>query len=103
MNTKQNDNETLKKFFSAYFHQDWEYEADTPSEVVLDFLHDATAASVVRLRNAILSYVEDNEIIEEEALDTEFGCEYLPSSEGLTPKEWLLSIAELLKTKVDSD
>lgn len=95
------DRVTLTNFFSAYFHEDWPCEAETPTEVVQSYLRTAKHADVERLRAAIVTFIEqelDNEALEKKLMP-ELGCYYLPSADGLTARTWLMNIADLLATK----
>ena len=101
MNSQNYDHAALTNFFSAYFHEDWPCEAETPTEVVQAYLGTASQSDAARLRTAIIGFVEherDNTALEKKLMP-ELGCYYLPSADGLTARDWLLSVADLLAAK----
>lgn len=101
MNIENMDRETLLKFFSAYFHEDWPCEAGTPADVVNSYLRSAPRAEVERLRGAIIRLVENEpeDADLEKQLMPELGCYYLPSADGLTAKKWLWEVADLMNAR----
>jgi hypothetical protein len=97
---KQTQQTILSDFFSAYFHEDWPCEAESPAAVLAGYIQTATPSAVRSLGQAIRhysqSFASDKEL--EEKLFTELGCYYRPSVEGLSAKAWLESVAnQLLK------
>lgn len=97
--TEKEDHKLLKDFFAAYFHQDWLSEEATPMAVVATYVDDRTdPASLAKLSEAIRDYSErfasDTEL--EEDLFRRLGCFYLPSSDGLSAKNWLRAVAAVL-------
>lgn len=99
MNTQENELQLLVNFFRCYFHQDWMCDAASPAEVVTSYLQTAMPHEVAALRDAILHYAEcmgGDTKLDEASLFSELGCNYLPSADGLTAREWLLNIAALL-------
>jgi hypothetical protein len=97
--TTQAELSILRKFFSAYFHEDWDCDADNPESVVRSFVAVATREERTVLAGAIVKYVaefpSDKEL--EERLDRELGCYYMPSGVGTSCKVWLEHIAEELR------
>ena len=92
------DHDDLTNFFSSYFHEDWMCEAETTTQMVQIYLSTALPAEVAQLREAIMAYAEnepDDEILEKK-LFSELGCYYLPNTDGLTAKDWLMSVVGLL-------
>jgi hypothetical protein len=89
----------LEKFFSAYFNQDWNCDAENPEGVVRGFKAEATPEERTMLAAAIVKYAagfaSDKEL--EEGLFRELGCYYMPSGVGLSCKVWLEHIAEELR------
>ncbi|WP_187143371.1 contact-dependent growth inhibition system immunity protein [Terriglobus albidus] len=88
----------LRKFFGAYFHEDWLCEADTTEAVVDDFARWKTPEELRTVSNAIRMYstrYSDGKELERR-LFTELRCYYLPSADGLTAKAWLESVADRL-------
>ncbi len=90
----------MHNFFSAYFHQDFLYDAGTTDAVVAEYARSATARDVRSVAEAILDYSKrfysDQEL--EQALFKELGCYYRPSATGLSARAWLEGVAnQLLK------
>ena len=101
MSIQNRDDEALRDFFSAYFHEDWPCEADTPADVVSSYVSSAPPSEVERLRGAIIRLVENEQEDAglEKKLMPELGCYYLPSADGLTAKKWLLEVADLMNAR----
>ena len=101
MNSYYHEN-ILQHFFSCYFHQDWDIEAEDKTQVVQNYLQaEASPEDVARLRADMIAYVEnepDDDVLEEK-LCTDLGCYYNTHADGLTAREWMLGIADLLVTK----
>jgi len=89
----------LERFFSDYFNQDWDCDAENPEGVVRRFKEEATPEERTMLAAAIVKYAagfaSDKEL--EEGLFRELGCYYMPSGVGLSCKVWLEHIAEELR------
>ena len=81
----------LRNFFSAYFHEDWPCEADSPESVFTGYAQSSSPHERRMLAEAILEYsrafADDKEL--EESLCRDLGCYYLPSADGLSAKGWL--------------
>ena len=92
-------NDQLVQFFSGYFHEDWDLDADTPEAVVAMYV-DAAPASTQPLAKAIRRLLAtpstDKELSDH--LFTDLGCYYDPEADGLTTRAWLLSVAQQLET-----
>lgn len=92
--------EALKQFLSGYFHEDWALEAVTPDDVVMQYL--ATHPTNIRIQclaaqiNQYVDSKHDDATIEH-GLFEELGCYYLPSADGMSPRVWLLHVADLLR------
>lgn len=88
----------LVNFFGAYFHQDWRCDAESTSQVVANYLTQASLSEVQSLRRAILNfataYTSDEEL--ELHLFSDLGCFYRPSGDGLSARSWMEGIADLL-------
>ena len=97
--TTQAELSLLRDFFSAYFHEDWNCDAENPESVVRSFVAEATPEERTVLANAIAKYAagiaSDKEL--EERLYRELGCYYLPSGSGTSCRVWLEHIAEELR------
>jgi len=92
------DHKLTRNFFGAYFHQDCFCEAETWEQVVQGYMHDASPWEITRLKSSIMTLVESG--LSDEALGKELdelGCEYLPSADGFTVKEWLIHVTEVLR------
>jgi hypothetical protein len=93
------DQSSLERFFSAYFNEDWDCDAENPEGVVRRFKAEATPEERTMLAAAIVKYAaefgSDKEL--EEGLFRELGCYYMPSGVGLSCKVWLEQIAEELR------
>jgi hypothetical protein len=103
MNSQDYDHAALANFFSSYFHEDWPCEAETPTQVVQAYLGTASPSDAARLRAAIIGFLareRDNAALEKKLMP-ELGCYYLPSADGLSARDWLLSVADLLTTKAE--
>jgi len=90
----------LKQFFSSYFHQDWRYDAQTTTEVVHEYKRTATPSDIRQLRKAIINYIDQkDERTLKISLESELGCYYLPSADGISARVWLEKVAEMLSEK----
>jgi len=88
----------LTQFFSSYFHQDWPLEAETPSDVVKNYLSSEPPESIEATSQELSKLLEMP--IAEPDLETfildELGCYYDPKSENQTVREWLESVQKSL-------
>ena len=89
----------LYQLFGGYLHQDWKLEyADWPLAIEA-FRQDAPP----HLREGAI--IEIAQLVEAEFSEEELAtllypsldCNFLPPARGLSNKEWLLQVAELLK------
>ena len=98
---KESQQLILSSFFSAYFHEDWPCEAESPEAVIDGYVRTATPNDVRSLGHAIQDYSQafasNTEL--EEKLFTDLGCYYRPSAQGLSPKAWLENVANQLLRK----
>jgi hypothetical protein len=94
-------NKRLQKFFSAYFHEDWQCDDDNAEAVVRRYLRAASLTETQSLAAAIRAYLEsfknDKEL--EKDLFNNLGCYYAPSADGLLAKAWLNDLANQLLSK----
>ncbi|KAB1139432.1 hypothetical protein F7R91_40050 [Streptomyces luteolifulvus] len=85
----------------AYFHQDFDLDAETPLGVVEMFRDSESADTVEALRAEIVTLLESEPT--EEALANvwldEAGAEYDPRLGGVTVRNWLRRMAETLATE----
>ena len=97
--TTQAELSLLRDFFGAYFHEDWNCDAENPESVVRSFVAEVAPEERTVLADAIVKYAagfaSDNEL--EERLFRELGCYYMPSGTGTSCKVWLEHIAEELR------
>lgn len=89
----------LRSFFSAYLHEDWRVEFTDTHLAVKYFLAQETDPKLLKqIVDEIDAYLNlkgsDQEV--EKGLFDELGCYYLPSGEGLNPREWLRSVRDLM-------
>jgi hypothetical protein len=87
----------LRNFLSAYFHQDWAVEHDTPGAVVDYFIEGESVLQVAQLRDEIARLLAQGMDEDELAGQVrELGSEYDPSLDGGNYQEWLQDIEERL-------
>lgn len=92
-----NDYPALQNFLSAYFHQDWAMEHDTPQAVVDGYRSGEAPDQLKATREdlARLLVVEpDDAALGEEA--RRLGSEYDPTRDGSTWRGWLESVQAAL-------
>ena len=88
----------LTQFFSAYFHQDWPLEADTPSDVVNNYRNSEPPESIEAALQELSQLLEipiASADLKTFILD-ELGCYYDPKSDNQTVREWLESVQKSL-------
>ncbi|WP_158218986.1 contact-dependent growth inhibition system immunity protein [Roseateles aquatilis] len=95
-----NSNQELKSFLAGYFHEDWELDASEPDEVIVQFLSGGPDSNdiyhiVAQIRQYLVSAGDDVAI--EQDLLREFGCYYLPSSDGQSARDWLQHVVGKLE------
>ena len=88
-----------RNFFSAYFHEDWAEDADTPEAVITGFGAEGWSSEELHelaseIENFCELYVEHADL--EAALFRELGCYYQPSADGMTAHAWLFALARAL-------
>jgi CdiI immunity protein len=88
----------LTQFFSSYFHQDWPLEAETPSQVVNNYLNSEPTESIEAASQELGQLLEMpiSELDLETFILDELGCYYDPQSENQTVREWLESVRQSL-------
>ncbi|TWI06142.1 hypothetical protein IP90_00406 [Luteimonas cucumeris] len=87
----------LQNFLSAYFHQDWAVEHDSPQAVVDYYLEGESERQVAQLRDEIARLLAQD--LDEDTLASlvqELGSEYDASQDGGTYRDWLRDIEERL-------
>jgi hypothetical protein len=97
------DNRALKDFMAAYFHQDWDFDAESPTEVVSQYLRDTASSpelvSVARALRVLVNGSEDDEALTRR-LFSEFGCYFDPRGSGQPTRGWLRSLADQVEDEV---
>lgn len=87
----------LENFFSAYFHQDWTVEHDTPEAVVDYYLDSEPVGEVARVREdldrLLAQDLEEDELAQKVQ---DFGSYYDPSADGASYRDWLSGLSERL-------
>ena len=87
----------LRNFLSAYFHQDWAVEHDTPGAVVDYYIEGESAQQVAQLRDEIARLLSQDLDEDDLALQVrELGSEYDPGQDGGNYQDWLRGIEERL-------
>lgn len=91
------DHADLENFLSAYFHQDWQAEHDTPEAVVAYFTASESGEQVdaVRTQLGALLARNDDEATLAGAVRG-LGSEYDYSADGTTCRAWLLDVMRIL-------
>lgn len=85
----------LENFFSAYFHQDWRVEHDAPDAVVSYFLDSEADEEIAAVRDDLARL--SAQALEEDVLGVRLralGCEYDPTREGSSWRDWLSTLRE---------
>lgn len=88
----------IRYLAQAYFHQDFDLDADTPIGIVRNFRTSERPATVAALRRAIQSVLE--EVTGETHLTAlwlnEAGSDYDPRDDGISTSEWFRQMLEEL-------
>lgn len=85
----------LENFLSAYFHQDWRVEHDAPDAVVSYFLDSEADEEIAAVRDDLVRLSAQE--LDEGALGERMrslGCEYDPTHEGSSWRDWLAMLRE---------
>jgi hypothetical protein len=92
--------DALQEFFLAYFHPDWQLDADSGSEVVEDFVRTSDPKFVDRvkvdLRELVVEPISDAEM--HDTIIREYSLFYDPTRDNLTMRAWLESLLRELQT-----
>lgn len=94
-----NEQEGLKDFFAAYFHEDWREEAKDAAGVLALYLAQNIDEDARRsLAHSIEAFAarHGSDAALEQALFSELGCYYMPSAEHRSAREWLAEIVTRL-------
>ncbi len=91
------DMSDLENFFSAYFHQDWSIDHDTAEAVVAYYRESESEQTVAGAReqlSALLAQDLDEDELAEKVQS--LGCEYDPTGDGGSYRDWLTGLAQSL-------
>jgi catechol 2,3-dioxygenase-like lactoylglutathione lyase family enzyme len=87
----------LAHLLSAYFHQDWDADG-TPDEVIETFIRDQWPYEIAALRLELTTLLggglSDPDL--ERLYREELGAEFDPTADGISVREWLEHVRELL-------
>ena len=94
---------TIQNFFGAYFHEDWHDEDPDEDAVVRRYMHGATTEEIRDLIEDIEQYMKDHPDDDEllRLLFDDLACYYLPTADGLTARQWMTHVADLLRQEAD--
>lgn len=101
MNT--NKSPELRSFLGAYFHEDWDIEADEPDGCLANFIGDDPGDEVLKkIVSQISAYLdsEGGEVEIERGLWDTLRCYYRPAGSGMTARAWLTHVGEVLSQAV---
>lgn len=88
---------TLQNFFSAYFHQDWAMEHDSPGAVVDAWREGESGEYIAGARTELDRLLARD--LDEDALGAAvraLGSEYDPTRDGSGWRDWLAGIRQRL-------
>lgn len=89
----------LESFFSGYFHEDWDLDADTTEDVARLYRSQVSAQKATEIADEIGQLLDD--LLSEEDLQKflfeRLGCYYDPTLDGQTFREWLETLARLMR------
>lgn len=102
MSISQNAIEVLRQFFGGYFHQDWDVEGATSSDVMAAFFRESPDAESLENIADALRHLLNADFSNDDAfytyLNTELGCDYLPEG-GSRP--WVESLLREIEKEMD--
>ena len=91
--------EVLFQFFGGYFHQDWILDDPDVHSVVRTFVKGNARERVARVHQGIASLLSSDyseSELKSKVLD-EFGSNYLPSADGMSFRQWLTEVNQLIE------
>jgi len=89
--------ERLHQFFSGQFHEDWDCQgANSWKDVVAEYVHTAPKAQVIAVQNDLRSWLAETAACPGAVLPGKFGNVYDPLPDGLSEREWIEQMADLL-------
>jgi len=95
---------TIKNFFAGYFNQDYDMDAPDEDGVIQNYLRDHTKTQEVRdLIEDIEEYMRDHPDDAElqRLLLDDLGCYYATTADGLTARQWMTHVVDLLRQEAD--
>ena len=94
---------TIHNFFAGYFHQDWKEDDPNVDAVVQRYMRDSTTQEIRDLIEDIEEYMRDHlddaDLLR--LLFEDLGCFYLPTADGLTARQWMTHVVDLLRQEAD--
>ena len=84
----------------GYFHQDWMLDHSSYKEVIQYFIKINKFQTTEELHLEIINLLESQEIDESFLYNNE--CNFKPSIHGMTVKEWLQDISEILVKQINN-
>jgi len=90
---------TIKNFFAGYFHQDWKEDDPSVEAVVQRYMRESTTKEIRDLVEDIEEYMRDHPDDAElnELLFDDLGSFYDPTAHGLTARQWMTHVVDLLR------
>jgi hypothetical protein len=90
----------LHDFLSAYYHEDWNVNAQTANNVIIHFLSNASASEIPtqiaeEIDELLTAKINDSEL--NNLIFDHLGCYYSPEADNLTVRDWLASIAKQMR------
>jgi hypothetical protein len=88
----------LRTFLGAWFHQDFDLVGESLEEIVSAFNAASSPSEAQHVRSDIDAFVQDARHDLDEAFVRVFNPEVDPHGWGMTTREWLMRIRDLLKS-----
>lgn len=86
------------KDLCGYFHQDWNIYEDNWRIVLSEALLDFQAKQLIQIAVSIETLLQDKTDQElEEMLYPDFHCNYIPSDDEMSARQWFVEITEILE------
>lgn len=100
---KKEENQ-IKQFFGAYFHQDWDIDGDNWEQVIATYLETNDVNEIQNLTVQIDNLIKDirSNKVDENTFPSNYDCEYNFVADGLSALEWLSRINAALKDGISS-
>ena len=94
---------TIQNFFGSYFHEDWKEDDPNVDAVVQRYLRGHDTNEIRDLVEDIEQYMKDHPDDAEllELLYDDLRCTYLPTAHGLTARQWMTHVVDLLRQEAD--